>query len=43
MWFDCGNCSDFLLAPLDPRVDFSNVPTAVEDDSWGRIKAVYIQ
>jgi len=43
MWFDCGNCSDFLLAPIDPRVDFSNVPTAVEDDSWGRIKAVYIQ
>ena len=45
MWFDCGNCSDFLLAPIDPRVDFSQMVTgtAVEEESWGRIKAAYIQ
>ena len=43
MWFDCVNCSDFLLAPIDPRVDFSSIPTAVEEESWGRIKAAYIQ
>jgi hypothetical protein len=43
IWFDCGNCSDFLLAPLDPRVDFSSLPTAVEEESWGRIKAAFIQ
>lgn len=45
MWFDCVNCSDFLLAPLDPRVDFSSLGTgtAVEEESWGRIKAAYIQ
>ena len=45
MWFDCVNCSDFLLAPMDPRVDFSSVETgtSVEEDSWGRIKAAYIQ
>ena len=43
MWFDCVNCSDFLLAPIDPRVDFSSIPTAVEEDSWARIKAAYIQ
>ncbi|MYF91713.1 MAG: hypothetical protein F4184_06220 [Gemmatimonadetes bacterium] len=43
MWFDCVNCSDFLLAPIDPRVDFSSVETAVEEESWGRIKAAYIQ
>ena len=43
MWFDCVNCSDFLLAPIDPRVDFSSIETAVEEESWGRIKAAYIQ
>jgi hypothetical protein len=41
-WRTAASASDFFLAPIDPRVDFSNLPTAVESVSWGRIKAGYI-
>jgi hypothetical protein len=39
-WRTAAAASDFLLAPMDPRVQF---PTAVEGNSWGRIKAVFVE
>lgn len=42
-WRTTASATDFLLAPVDPRVDFSAIPTAVEAGSWGRIKAGFVQ
>ena len=42
-WRTAASATDFLLAPIDPRVDFSMIPSAVEAESWGRIKAVFVQ
>ena len=42
-WRTAASASDFLLAPVDPRVDFSTLPTAVESQTWGRIKAGFVQ
>lgn len=42
-WRTAASATDFLLAPLDPRVDFSSIPTAVEDASWGRIKEGFVR
>ena len=41
-WRTAASATDFLLAPVDPRVDFSTLPTAVEAGSWGRIKAGFV-
>ena len=42
-WRTAASASDFLLAPVDPRVDFTTIPTAVESQTWGRIKAGFVQ
>ena len=39
-WKTSASASDFLLAPVDPRVDFE---TAVEEESWGRIKEAFVE
>ena len=39
-WKTSASATDFLLAPVDPRVDFE---TAVEEESWGRIKEAFVQ
>lgn len=40
-WRTAATVGDWFLAPVDPRVDFSALSTAVEGESWGRIKAAY--
>lgn len=40
VWRTTASASDFLCAPADPRVDFA---TAVEADSWGRIKSAFVE
>jgi len=42
-WRTAASATDFLLAPLDPRVDFSSIPSAVEEASWGRIKEGFVK
>jgi hypothetical protein len=37
----CAPYGDFLLEPLNPGIDWGATPTAVENQSWGRIKAQY--
>lgn len=39
-WRTSATIGDWFLAPVDPRVNFQ---TAVEEQSWGRIKAAFIQ
>jgi hypothetical protein len=39
MWHTADAYPDFLLAPVDPRVDFQS---AVESESWGRIKSAFV-
>jgi len=43
VWKTTASATDFLLAPVDPRVDFSQVPTAVEAETWGRIKSAFVK
>jgi hypothetical protein len=33
--------TDVALAPIDPDIDWANQATAVEDASWGRLKATF--
>ena len=42
-WRTTASATDFYLAPLDPRVDFDSVPSAVEEQSWGRIKEGFLR
>lgn len=42
-WRTAATIGDWFLAPVDPRVDFSKLGTAVESESWGRIKAAFVQ
>jgi len=43
-WRTAASATDFLLAPLDPRVDFGSIPqTAVEEATWGRIKEGFVR
>ena len=43
VWKTTASATDFLLAPVDPRVDFSAIESAVEENSWGRIKSAFVQ
>jgi hypothetical protein len=35
--------SDFLLAPIDPDIDWGGQMTAVSSESWGRIKSTFAE
>jgi hypothetical protein len=41
-WKTAATVAPWLCAPIDPRVDFTKL-TAVEGNSWGRIKAAFIE
>ena len=35
--------SDFLLAPIDPEINWGDQATAVQSESWGRIKSTFAE